>query len=128
MDEILQQMLAIEKEAEAMVRAGEAGAEQAVRDAHREAAALEERRRKEIIEEAGMLYATRVDAAEKERAQRLEAARQELEKRREILLRRVPDAVRRVSRILAGIDPVPDPELTAPREAVTADAETGEGS
>ncbi len=128
MDEILQQMLEVEKQAEEMVRESEARAEQAVRDARREAAALEEQHRREINEEAGSLLAARIAEAEAERARRIEAAEKELEARRARLERGLPLAIRRISRILAGFDPLPEDHDTPARTPTSTGIGRGEGA
>ncbi|NOY80822.1 MAG: hypothetical protein GXP31_07430 [Kiritimatiellaeota bacterium] len=125
MDEILQQMLEVEKKADEMVRESEARAEQVVRDARREAAALEEQERKEITEEARKLLAARIADAEAERARRIEAAEKELDSRRARLVQKLPAAILGISRIIAGLEPLPEYHDTPVQ--TPAPTETGKG-
>jgi len=74
MDEILQRMLRVEKEAEQLVREARAQAASIMDQGRRDASELDERAQKEIVAEAENLVETRIEQARQEKQEALAQA------------------------------------------------------
>lgn len=102
MDEILQHVLEIEKQAETRVKEAEAEAEEVSRQARRDAAAYEEKALSELNDEARALVRAREEAAYRRREEELDKAEGDLEVYEKALKAHAEKAVDAVVRALAG--------------------------
>ncbi len=102
MDELLQEMLEVERQAKELVRQAEAQAKKIVTEAQHAAVALEAEITAQTREEMGRILEERVAQAEAERKQRIQEAAKRLERKKQDWLERIGPAVEFVRSQLLG--------------------------
>lgn len=101
MDDVLQRMLRVEREAEGVTAEAEAEAERILQSGRRKAADLEAERLREVAEQAQAVVTERVQAAEEKRDAALATSRQHIEQRQEELRKKLDTVKAFVVRALA---------------------------
>jgi len=116
LDELLQEMLAVEREADEIVRRSREEADQIVAEARRRAAEIQTRGQEEVRDAAARLKDEKVNAARKERDRRIQEADARLAAEEEALKRNLDPAAMWLQDVLAGedldADAPPQPGLT----------------